>query len=103
MSSARALIVMGSVATAESAVGLVAVVIVLFAHGTHPPHVDADLLLGVVGFFLALAALGGSIDLLLLGRARAKERSLPARAEKPGGRRATSDPIDGAASRQAPA
>ena len=81
MSQARALTVLGGILTVVSAVGLVAAIIVLFEHGTHPPHVDADLVLGIVGFFLALPALGGGIALLLAGRAREKEWFLRAQAE----------------------
>jgi hypothetical protein len=72
MWSARALLLLGIVATTGSAAGLVVVVVVLFDHSAHPPHVDADLLLGVLGLILGFAALGESLNLLLVGIARRK-------------------------------
>jgi hypothetical protein len=72
MRSARALVLLGSVATVVSALVLVGVIVVLFDHSAHPPHPDADLVLGVLGVILGFAMLGGSLNLLLAGISRKK-------------------------------
>jgi hypothetical protein len=68
--SRHALLLLGIGATVVSGLGLVVAIVVLFDHSMHPPHVDEDLLLGLIGLIGALGALGGSVNLLLAGVAR---------------------------------
>jgi hypothetical protein len=70
MRSARALILLGSIATALSVLAFIVLLAVLLEHSLHPPHADADLVLGLVGLVVCMAALGASLNVLLTGIAR---------------------------------